>query len=262
MDASDEAAIWVRVQDEAQRLISEEPVLAAFARAAILDNKNIAEGLAHILSCHVADATIGVSQFRDILLSIYAESPALGRSAALDLNAIIARDPAAPDILTPFLYFKGFHALQTYRAAHWLWTKGRRDLASYLQHRTSILYGVDIHPAARLGTGILFDHATGIVIGETAVVEDEVSMLHGVTLGGTGKEKGDRHPKVRRGVMIGAGSAVLGNIEIGEGASVAAGSVVLKDVPPHVTVAGVPAQIVGKPKSETPSTEMDQTLPE
>jgi serine O-acetyltransferase len=163
--------------------------------------------------------------------------------------------------LAPFLNFKGFHALQAYRIAHWLWNQQRQLLAVHLQNRISEVFGVDIHPAARVGSGILFDHATGIVIGETAVIEDNVSMLHGVTLGGTGKEIGDRHPKIRQGVLIGAGASILGNIEIGAGAKVAASSVVLDPVPPHCTVAGVPARIVGRPTVAAPALEMDQGFP-
>ena len=160
----------------------------------------------------------------------------------------------------PFLFFKGFHALQAYRLAHWLWNEKRRHLALYLQTRVSDLFAVDIHPAARIGSGIMMDHATGIVIGETAVVEDNVSMLHAVTLGGTGKEAGDRHPKIRTGVLIGAGAKILGNIEIGKGARVAAGSVVLQNVPPCKTVAGVPAKVIGDSGCAEPAREMDQML--
>jgi serine O-acetyltransferase len=255
-------AVWADVQTQAQKLVATEPVLASFIQKTVLDNATLADSLAFILANHIADATITEVTLRALLQSIYIESPDLGDAAAADLAATVARDPAEPKTLTPFLYFKGFHALQTHRAAHFLWECGRRDLACFLQHRTSLLYGVDIHPAARMGRGIFIDHATGIVIGATAVVEDDVSMLHGVTLGGTGIRNIDRHPKVRRGVLIGAGSTILGNIEIGQGSTVAAGSVVLKPVPAGVTVAGVPAQIVGKPKSSVPSEEMDQTLPE
>jgi serine O-acetyltransferase len=162
----------------------------------------------------------------------------------------------------PLLYYKGFHALQSYRVAHWIWNKGRESLAFYLQNRISEVFGVDVHPAARIGTGILIDHGTSVVIGETAVIEDNVSMLHEVTLGGTGKQTGDRHPKVRQGVLIGTGAKILGNVEIGEGAKVAAGSVVLKDVPPHSTVAGVPAVVVGRPEVDQPALSMDQSLPD
>ncbi|MDP9128589.1 MAG: serine O-acetyltransferase, partial [Pseudomonadota bacterium] len=190
----------------------------------------------------------------------YNADPAIVEAGQYDLIAITERDPAAKNILVPFLFFKGFRALQAYRVAHWLWRMERRTLASYFQSRISSCFVVDIHPAAVIGKGIMMDHAHGVVIGETAVVEDNVSFLHNVTLGGTGKEKGDRHPKIRSGVMIGAGAKILGNIEIGAGARVAAGSLVLKNVAPHVTVAGVPARIIGNAGCESPAQEMDQTL--
>ncbi len=183
------------------------------------------------------------------------------RAAATDLVAVHERDPASRDLMTPFLYFKGFLSLQAYRVAHWLWKRDREHLARHLQSRMSEVFGVDIHPAARIGCGIMIDHGTGLVIGETAVVEDDVSMLHGVTLGGTGKECGDRHPKIRRGVLLGAGSKVLGNIVVGEGAKVGAGSIVLDAVEPHTTVVGVPARPVGEKLTDMPAFTMDQTLP-
>ena len=188
-------------------------------------------------------------------------NPGIGQSIRADIRATRDRDPAAKGFSEPFLYFKGFHALQTHRVAHFLWHGGRQSLALFLQNRTSEVFGVDIHPAARVGNGILIDHATSVVIGETAVIEDNVSILHEVTLGGTGKADGDRHPKVRHGVLIGAGAKILGNVEVGRGAKVGAGSVVLEDVPPHCTVAGVPAQIVGTPNVDEPALEMDHRLP-
>jgi serine O-acetyltransferase len=174
--------------------------------------------------------------------------------------ATLDRDPATHRVLEPVLYFKGFHAIQTHRLAHWLWSKGRRDFALYLQSRSSAVFQCDIHPAARVGRGIFLDHATGVVVGETAVIEDDVSILHDVTLGGTGKEAGDRHPKIRYGVMIGAGAKILGNIEVGHCARIAAGSVLLKSVPNNVTVAGVPARVVGRAGCPEPSRTMDQML--
>jgi serine O-acetyltransferase len=190
------------------------------------------------------------------------ESSEIGVAARIDLRAIRDRDPACSQFWIPLLYFKGFHALQSYRIGHWLWSEGRRSLARHLQNRISEVFAVDIHPAARLGKGILIDHGTGVVIGETAVVDDNVSMLHGVTLGGTGKESGDRHPKVRSGVLLSVGVKLIGNIEIGEGAKVGAGSVVLEDVPPHTTAVGVPARVVGRPASDQPSREMNHSLPD
>jgi serine O-acetyltransferase len=160
----------------------------------------------------------------------------------------------------PFLFFKGYHALQSYRAAHWLWQQGRECLALFLQNRISQVFDVDIHPGARIGRGVMIDHATGVVIGETVVLEDNVSMLHGVTLGGSGCGKGDRHPKIRAGVLIGVGAKILGNIEIGEGAKIGAGSVVLDAVAAHTTVAGVPAKLIGRPRGDEPSRDMDHHL--
>jgi serine O-acetyltransferase len=193
---------------------------------------------------------------------------ALGACAAIrdairrDLTAVLERDPAARGMAQPFLHFKGFHALQSYRIAHWLWQEGRHPLALYLQSRISEAFAVDIHPAAVIGKGILIDHGTSVVIGETAVVGDDVSLLHEVTLGGTGKESGDRHPKVRSGVLIGAGAKILGNVRIGDGSKIAAGSVVLNEVPPHSTVAGIPARVVGRPKGGEPALQMDHAVEE
>ena len=197
---------------------------------------------------------------RELISDAMSADPGITNAVRADLNAVRERDPAAHHYSRPFLFFKGFHALQTYRVAHWLWRHDREALALFLQSRCTEVFGVDIHPAARIGNGIMIDHATGVVVGETAVIEDDVSMLHGVTLGGTGKHQGDRHPKVRRGVLIGAGAGILGNVEIGEGAKIGAGSVVLTDVPPHVTVAGVPAVIVGAADSDMPALAMNHRL--
>lgn len=230
-------------------------------RKAIIDNsRTMAEGLSRVLSHQQADGHIESDKLRAAFLDVYSKAPSLVYDAAVDLKAIIERDPAAVSALNPFLFFKGFHAIQIHRVAHYLWRGGHRGDALFLQNRSSVLYGVDIHPAARIGVGVMVDHATGLVIGETAVVEDNVSMLHDVTLGGTGKERGDRHPKIRQGVMIGAGAKILGYVEVGMGACIAAGSVVLKDVPAHTTVAGVPAIVVGMPRSDAPAREMDQKV--
>ena len=197
---------------------------------------------------------------REVIEQAFASDPGIGSAIRCDLLAVQQRDSACPDHAVAFLFFKGFHALQSYRIAHWLWQQDRRPLALFLQNRMSCEFAVDIHPAAVIGRGILLDHATGVVIGETAVVGDNVSMMQSVTLGGTGKESGDRHPKVADGVLIGAGAKILGNIRIGEGAKVSAGSVVLANVPPHTTVAGIPARVVGKPCSESPSLDMNHAL--
>ena len=193
-------------------------------------------------------------------MQAYADNPNLLCDAIADVYAVVNRDPASSSIVRVLLFLKGPHVLESWRVSHWLWEKDRKDFASFLQSRISDVFSVDIHPAAKIGKGLMLDHATNIVIGETAVIADTVSMLHDVTLGGTGKEQGDRHPKVGRGVMIGAGAKILGNIRIGEGAIVGAGSVVLRDVPAHTTVVGVPARVVGRPQMEMPSLDMDQTL--
>ena len=197
---------------------------------------------------------------RDVIAEAMNNDETLLSSAEIDVLATYTRDPACDDLSTPFLFYKGFHALQAHRVAHWLWKQGRKTLAQFFQNQISVTLGVDIHPAAQIGSGIMFDHATGIVIGETAVVEDDVSMLHSVTLGGTGKSCGDRHPKIRKGVLLSSGSKVIGNIEVGMNAKVGAGSVVLEDVPPNVTVAGVPARIVGRLHNNVPAHEMDQSI--
>ena len=197
---------------------------------------------------------------REVIETALAAQPDILDAAAADICAVKERDPAVRYYSTPLLYLKGFHALQGYRVAHWLWQQGRHSLAVFLQNQISVVFSVDVHPAAQIGRGIMFDHATGIIIGETAVVEDDVSILQNVTLGGTGKEHGDRHPKIREGVMIGAGAKVLGNIEVGRGAKIGAGSVVLQAVPAHTTVAGVPAHEVGHPDCDKPSLDMNQGL--
>lgn len=252
--------VWTRMHAAALQAVENFPRTAELIKAATLANPTMAEGLSHVLARQHLDQYMSSHQLANLFLSVFHEAPHIIDTAAADLNAVTSRDPAATDALMPFLYFKGFHALQTYRAAHWLWEQGDYGAALFLQNRSSVLYAVDIHPAARIGQGIMLDHATGLVIGETAVVEDNVSMLHEVTLGGTGKERGDRHPKIREGVMIGAGAKILGNLEIGKGASIAAGSVVLQNVPPHATVAGVPAKIIGHAKFETPAFEMNQNV--
>lgn len=252
--------IWSALRKEVQEIANAEPILASFLYATVLNHKTFEEALSFHLSTKLANATIHSITLRDVMVESHEDNPALAEAAALDLNAVRERDPACKTYSMPFLWFKGFQALQCYRMGHHLWTKGRQALALQLQSRVSEVFAVDIHPAAKIGRGILIDHATGVVIGETAVVEDNVSMLHEVTLGGTGKVLGDRHPKVRHGVLISAGAKIFGNIEIGEGAKVGGGAVVLKAVPPHTTVAGVPAKVVGKPTAAEPSREMDQHI--
>ncbi len=253
---------WPLLRQEVGDCLRDEPVLVRALTEAVLARDNFADALSHLLINELASPQLNAETLRSIFDDCLTQSPDIIMAAQKDLMAITQRDPAAASLLIPFLYFKGFHALQAYRFAHQLWKNGRTMLALNLQGRISKCFNVDIHPAARLGYGIMLDHASGIVIGETAVVEDDVSILHNVTLGGTGKETGDRHPKIRTGVMIGAGAKILGNIDVGAGARIAAGSVVLDDVPAHVTVAGVPARIVGAAGCAKPSIEMDQMLPD
>jgi serine O-acetyltransferase len=199
---------------------------------------------------------------RELANAAYSADPRLVEIAEADLKAVFERDPACKGYVQPFLFFKGYQALQTQRVAHWLWNEGRETIALYLQSRMSEVFQVDIHPATRIGSGVFVDHGTGIVIGETAVIGDDVSMLQGVTLGGTGKERGDRHPKIGKGVLLGANATVLGNITIGDYAKIASGSVVLKPVPPGCTAAGVPARLTNCPTCEQPARTMDHTLAE
>jgi len=254
-------AIWQAIRDEATLQTVQEPTLASFFHTVVLNHPTLADALSFLLASKLASSTLGELAMRDLIQEAFSADPAIVNSCRRDLQAVVDRDPACRGYFVVILYFKGFQALQSYRVAHHYWSQGREALALFLQSRIAEEFAVDIHPAARIGAGILIDHATGVVIGETAVVEDNVSMLHEVTLGGTGKETGDRHPKVRRGVLIGAGAKILGNIEIGEGARVGAGSVVLHPVPAHCTVAGVPAHRITGLCSEEPAMDMDHTIP-
>jgi serine O-acetyltransferase len=256
-----EDGFWEQILSEARREAEREPVLVSFLYASVLRHQRLEDALGVILANKLQTPDLPAILLRDLINEAFAEDSSIRASIRADLLAARTRDPAAHSYAQPFLYYKGFHALQAYRVANWLWGRGRHTLAAHLQNRISEAFGVDVHPAARIGSGVLIDHGTSVVIGETAVVEDNVSLLHEVTLGGTGKETGDRHPKVRRGVLIGAGAKILGNIEIGRGAKVGAGSVVLRDVPPHTTVAGVPARVVGRCTVAEPALEMDATFP-
>ncbi len=260
MNRVPDSEIWNQIREEATRDAQREPALASFLYTVVLNHQRLESALSFILASKLGSSTVTALTLRDLMAAVFSSDPAIGVAIRADLQAVVTRDPACRGYSLPLLYFKGFHALQAYRVAHHYWTTDRTALALYLQSRISEVLAVDIHPGARIGKGILFDHATSVVIGETAVVDDDFSMLHEVTLGGTGKEGGDRHPKIRRGVMIGAGAKILGNIVIGEGAKVGAGSVVLEDVPPHCTVAGVPAKQVGYPAHALPALEMDQTI--
>lgn len=252
--------VWYKIRWEAQEKMAQEPMLGSFFLQSILNQKGFAEALSFQLSNRLSSAVMPAVVLRELINEVYNSDPLIIVAAALDLSAVVDRDPAVVYYSTPLLYLKGYWSIQSYRVAHKLWQEGRKELAYFMQNLISITFGVDIHPAAQIGHGIMFDHATGIVIGETAVVGDNVSFLHNVTLGGTGHEQGDRHPKVRSGVLIGAGASVLGNIEIGEGAKIGAGSVVLHPVKPHTSVAGVPAKEIGICSSAMPSLEMDQNL--
>jgi serine O-acetyltransferase len=251
--------IWERLRKESREKADSEPILASYLHATILNHRRLEDALSFHLASKLSGANLSAMTIHELIGQAFDTAP-IQEAIRKDLEAVLRRDPASRGLSEPFLHYKGFHALEAYRVSHWLWEANRQALACYLQNRISEVFAVDIHPAARLGKGILMDHATGIVIGETSVVDDDVSMLHEVTLGGTGKTTGDRHPKVRRGVLIGAGAKILGNIVIGEGSKVAAGSVVLTDVPPHTTVAGVPAVVMGTPATEQPSLEMDQRI--
>ena len=254
--------IWCALRREVEEDARREPILASFLYAAVLNHKSFEEALSFHLASKLASPTIHAITLRDVMMHAHGEDPEIADAAVADLRAVHDRDPASRGYSSPFLYFKGFHGLQCYRIAHHLWKQGRHALALQMQGQISEVFAMDIHPAARIGRGIMIDHGTAVVIGETAVMEDDVSMLHEVTLGGTGKEMGDRHPKIRRGVLIGAGAKIIGNIEIGEGAKIGSSAVVLQPVPPHTTVAGVPAKVVGKPTVAVPAKDMDQHLEE
>lgn len=255
-----DGAIWRTLCSEAQAAMTAEPALAGFIHASIARHERLEDAICHRIAQRLGHADVGAALIEQTFRDVLESHPEFGRAFSSDLAAVLERDPATSRYLEPFLYFKGFHALVTYRFAHELWRHGRRDFALYLQSQASRLFAVDIHPAARLGNGLMFDHATGVVIGETATVGDNCSLLHAVTLGGSGKITGDRHPKIGSGVLIGAGAKVLGNIHVGNCSRIAAGSVVLRDVPPHVTVAGVPARIVGPAGTAEPARSMDQTF--
>ena len=253
-------AIWLQLREESREKAESEPILASYLHATILNHRSLEDALSFHLASKLANPNLSAMSIREFMSEAFDKSQEVREAIRKDLEAVLERDPASHGVSEPFLHYKGFHALEAYRVSHWLWENGRHALACYLQNRISEVFAVDIHPAARIGKGILIDHATGVVIGETAVVGDDVSMLHEVTLGGTGKTTGDRHPKVHRGVLIGAGAKILGNVSVGEGSKVAAGSVVLTDVPPHTTVAGIPAVVIGRPATEEPSLEMDHRI--
>ncbi len=254
--------VWAALRNEAQASARTESALASLLAAVILNHKSLGDALSYQLARKLGDQELRAMSLRDICEEAYYGDPSMVEKAEYDLKAVFERDPACKGYVQPFLFFKGFLALQTHRVAHWLWAEGRETLAFYLQSRSSELFQVDIHPATTIGRGVFIDHGTGIVIGETAVIGDDVSMLQDVTLGGTGAEQGDRHPKVGKGVLLGAGAKVLGNITIGDYAKIASGSVVLKPVPAGCTAAGVPARLMNCPTCDEPARKMDHTLAE
>ena len=249
--------VWARIRDEAEQVARREPELATFIYSTILHHDTLEAAVVHRVAERLDSPEVSAELIRQAYADTLDSDRSMGTTFRADIVATFDRDPATNRFLEPVLYFKGFHAIQTHRLAHWLWGKGRKDFAYYLQSRASAVFQCDIHPAARIGRGIFLDHATGLVVGETAVIEDDVSLLHDVTLGGTGSENGDRHPKIRKGVMIGAGAKILGNIEIGHCARIASGSVVVKSVPHNTTVAGVPAKVIGEAGCPEPSRTMD-----
>lgn len=254
--------IWSQVREEAEAVTRAEPQLSSFIFANILQLGSLEAAIVQRVASRLDHADMPATLIAQAYAQGLEAQPGISDAFRADIAAILDRDPATTRFIEPILYFKGFHAIQTHRLAHWLWTSGRRDFALYLQSRASAVFQCDIHPAVTIGRGIFLDHATGLVVGATAVIEDDVSILQDVTLGGTGKEMGNRHPKIRRGVMIGAGAKVLGNIEVGSCARIAAGSVVLKSVPAKTTVAGVPARVVGEAGCAEPARIMDQVLHE
>ena len=252
--------IWSRIRNEAEVMAKEEPILASYVHATILKHACLEDAISYHLAGKLGGTEVQPMLLREVFEEALGQDAEIGRAIRADIVAVNERDPACNSYLEPLLYFKGFHALQAYRVAHWLWLQSRIQVAMYLQNRISEAFAVDVHPAAQIGCGIMIDHATSVVIGETTVIENDVSMLHEVTLGGTGKETGDRHPKVKQGVLIGAGAKILGNVVIGEGSRVGAGSVVLADVPAGCTVVGVPAKVVGCAGCERPSLRMDHRI--
>jgi serine O-acetyltransferase len=252
--------LWSQVRRDAEAIVARESELASFVVAAVLNHETLESAVGHRIAGRLGHAALPAELIAQAFRDAVDDDLSMVEAIRADILAYADRDPACTRVIEPVLYFKGFHAIQTHRLAHWLWTQGRRDFALYLQSRSSEVFQTDINPAAKVGQGIFLDHATGLVIGATAVVEDNVSLLQDVTLGGTGKERGDRHPKIRRGVLIGAGAKILGNIEVGQCSRVAAGSVVLQPVPRNSTVAGVPARVVGAAGCAEPARTMDQIL--
>ncbi|WP_051221392.1 serine O-acetyltransferase [Neptunomonas japonica] len=258
--STEPAKLWLSIQEEAKTEVAKEPCLASFYHSCIINHSDLKSALSYLLASKLADDVMSSLLLRELLEKAMDADPQIITAACHDIIAVRKRDPAVVHCSTVLLYLKGFHALQAHRVAHWFWHQNRRSMALYIQSRVSTMCQVDIHPAACIGQGVMFDHATGIVVGETCVIENDVSILQSVTLGGTGNESGDRHPKIREGVLIGAGAKILGNIEVGKGAKVGGGSVVLDNVPCHTTVVGVPARVVGDSGCEKPAFNMNQQI--
>lgn len=258
LDAVD--PVWHRIREEAEQIVRSDPALSSFVLASVLNHDTLEDALCHRLVQRLGHSDMPDEFIRQAVEDAFEQQPELSDIVRADIMAVFDRDAACSRLLEPLLYFKGFHAIQNHRIAHWLWTEGREDFALWLQSRAAGVFDIDINPAAKIGRAIMLDHGGSVVIGSTAVIGDNVSMLQGVTLGGTGKEDGDRHPKIGSGVLIGAGAKILGNIKIGDCVRVASGSVVLHEVPPNRTVAGVPARIVGYAGCEEPSTSMDHVI--
>jgi serine O-acetyltransferase len=254
------AELWLGIQKEAQVEVAKEPFLASFYHSSIINHTDLQSALSFILASKLADEVVSPILLRELLEQAMLSDPRIIEATCMDILAVRTRDPAVDKYSTVLLYLKGFQALQSHRVAHWMWEQGRKSLALYIQSRVSSVFQVDIHPAAVIGHGVMFDHATGIVVGETCVIENDVSILQSVTLGGTGNESGDRHPKIREGVLIGAGAKIFGNIEVGKGSKVGGGSVVLENVPPCKTVVGVPARVVGSSGCDKPALNMNHRL--
>ncbi len=254
--------LWAAICAEVLEVIRTEPMLEDFLRATVLNHSSLESALSAHLGNQIDCTTVPARVLCHVISEAFSTRDDVRQAMRDDLQAVVERDSACKSFHLPLLYFKGFQALQLHRVSNWLWLQGRQSLALLMQSRASMKFGVDIHPAATFGSGIMLDHATGLVVGETAVVGNQVSILQNVTLGGTGKEHGDRHPKIADGVLISAGAKILGSIRVGEGAKVGAGSVVLRDVPPHTTVAGVPAKVVGTPDSDLPALNMNHEIPD
>ncbi len=250
--------VWTRIRSEAEDIVRREPEVATFIFSTVLHHDTLETAVIHRVTERLNHPDVSAKLIRQAYADALEDQPQIGEAFRADIVATFDRDPATDRFIEPVLYYKGFHAIQSHRLANWLWTKGRKDFAYYLQSRSSAVFQCDIHPNAKIGRGMFLDHATGLVVGETATIGDDVSILHDVTLGGTGKDHGDRHPKIGNGVLIGAGAKIIGNIEVGNCARVTAGSVVLKTVPNNVTVAGIPAKIVGDAPCQEPSRTMEQ----